>query len=183
MKNTIRVLKNRKTSPRRTQAEILEIRADNLRLKKEFALPEGDCHPSCLAIYSRGFKEGGGEGLICKIPLTEKEFCDLLEAQARPKFRGMKPEDIVAAAIREKLALNNHAENAVYELNSAIDQMNVLFVLLTDKLTDAVNHGPTVAQGTSVDRFTDGIRSLADATAARVNAAFSAIHSKTEVAS
>lgn len=79
----------------------------------EFALPEGEGHPSCLCIYDRQC-----QGLVSKIPLSETEFTALMSACAGA---GEHPQDVIAVGVRLELA---HLQGRMPSLIDIGDNLN-----------------------------------------------------------
>jgi len=68
-------------------------------------LPAGDVLQSCLCFYDRTAQKP-----VCKIPLNEDEFFNLMTMQAAPQFRGLYTTDIVAGAVRAWFNDSNTAQ-------------------------------------------------------------------------
>ena len=118
----------------------------------EFAIPNSDCHQSCLAIYDRSTK-----GVVAKVPLSEREFIKLVDAKFNPQFKGMFPEDIAAVAIREKLA--RPEEDGLTELETTHFKVRALLQLLSDKF-DHMAHDGNAFEGPAADDLSCGISIL-----------------------
>ncbi|MGA2029599.1 MAG: hypothetical protein ABSG87_05975 [Verrucomicrobiota bacterium] len=150
----------------------------HLEIHDDYALPKGDCHPSCLVIFSRS-----GKKPVAKVPLSELEFVNLLAAQKRPEFHGMKPEHIIPAAIREKLTKHNIP---LTELEFAKTEANGLLQLLSDTIDYQSRNGCSFS-GPEIEHICTGVALFVRSTQARLNKAFDetfhTIYRKVEVAS
>ena len=190
MTTTIRVRKNRKSSPRRTQEEILVDKSEAFRKKTEFAPPEGECHPSCLAIYCRGFKEGGGHGPVSKIPLSEREFAQLFEIKYDARLEGQTLEGFIAGAVRSELVAvltdkHQRIADALSELEIATSQSLAMMELMLNDETHRMMEGDLEHQDRN--SVNAGVNELVKYTKKRLQgayaSAFSAVTNKPEVAS
>jgi hypothetical protein len=168
MKNTIRAPKNgatKRTSPQvQSPGDKLAKARKHQDGKSEFAIPEGDAHPACLCVFDRAEQKP-----VCKIPLSEKEFQTLLESKMRPEFHGLKPAEIVASAIREKLSGRMpKAINALDELEMATLQANTLANLMVIKFDHLAHRDGSEFDGPHANYFCNGIEMLSNETQKRL---------------
>jgi hypothetical protein len=145
------------------------------KVPKEFALPKGDAHPSCLAIYDRS-----SQGLVSKIPLTEKEFFDALTFNAG---KGNGAAGFFAQAVREKLSGRMaQVDDPLSELEEAKNQSAALITLMLDSETHHLMEGDL--NDTERDRLNAGVAELVSQTNERLQnafiAVFHAIHPQSE---
>ncbi|HEY3762689.1 MAG TPA: hypothetical protein VGN23_13160 [Verrucomicrobiae bacterium] len=156
MKTTNRVRKN---PTRRTPTA----QADK---PAEFALPKEDCHPSCLVIFDRSCQKP-----VSKIPLSEKEFFNIL-TMAGSRFPGIGGNgQFIAAAIRQKLSTSEvTCQDAV---NLACAKARTMLQLLADKF-EMIGYGHSQFDGATAKDFTDGLTPLVREVIESIDAAESA---------
>jgi hypothetical protein len=163
MKNTPRIQRNDATKAASLQCKS---HVNKMAKANPITLRKGDKLGRCLCLYD--IRDGMP---VAKIPLSEKELFDVLQLGLDYKSTGKTSFDIIAEAIREKLA-GQGSLSSLRELELAKNEANALFQLLTDKMEHQGRSGGGEWNDPIIKVFCEGVSQLAAGTKARLDDAF-----------